>query len=685
MRKNKLYTVNQWNKPFFDLERKNLFSDGTPPQGLDIARQQANAQAMSSYANSTNAFGVSKADNPFSKMNMARGLKGMASGAKNLVGGFGAGSIGGGMLGAVGQAVGKIGGDLIAGGLKSGAGSAISNIGGAVGGAISNVNPVLGAAVSAATGIIGGGVSALFGSAVDEEKLKAAKEGTEELNKFTSNATSIDDLSGPQAVANVEDAYRGGVFTKGAAAKKNRALKEARADARNFAFNSVENNAENLADDQMNDQLANFAAFGGELGTNGADFTNGLLQINEGGTHAQNPYDGVPMGVDSEGVPNLVEEGETIYNNYVFSDRIKVPTSVCKELGLGKDSKKGLTYAEASKKLAKESEQRPNDSISRAGLDTSLSRLAETQEFERQKKNSKEYMGLAGYCNGGKLGHKFEDGGVTFDPLVLKQGLYPPSLSTENSVLTPKAQAALERDLMKGIKQKKTGSKSYSTWMRYAPIAGSGTLALTDMLGITNKPDYSNIASLEAAAEGAGYAPNVSYTPLGDYMRYSPFDRQYYLNQLQANSRATDRALINRASPSRAAELLASGYNTTLSTGNLARQAEEYNREQYEKTKEFNRKTNMFNSQTGLEAAMANARFNQQAASTKLSGLAQAAALRDAIDKRTSAARAANLSNFLTALGNLGKENFIFNQINSDKSRGYSVNKSGQSEYKRNK
>lgn len=65
-----------------------------------------------------------------------------------------------------------------------------------------------------------------------------------------------------------------------------------------------------------------------------------------------------------EGVPNLVEEGETVFNDYVFSKRIKVPESFSKKYRLGKD----ITFAEASKKLAKESEERPNDPISRNGL-----------------------------------------------------------------------------------------------------------------------------------------------------------------------------------------------------------------------------------------------------------------------------------------------------------------------------
>jgi hypothetical protein len=40
-------------------------------------------------------------------------------------------------------------------------------------------------------------------------------------------------------------------------------------------------------------------AQGGPLNTHGGSFTNGLIFINNGGTHEANPYGGVPMGVDS--------------------------------------------------------------------------------------------------------------------------------------------------------------------------------------------------------------------------------------------------------------------------------------------------------------------------------------------------------------------------------------------------
>ena len=87
----------------------------------------------------------------------------------------------------------------------------------------------------------------------------------------------------------------------------------------------------------------------------------------------------------------------------------------------------------------------------------------------------------------------------------------------------------------------------------------------------------------------------------------------------------------------------------------------------------------MFNAQMGLEADMANARYTQQASQMGLHGLAQAAAMRDQIDARTGAARAANLSNFINGLGDIGRENFAFNQINSDRSRRHHVGHNGGS------
>lgn len=128
-------------------------------------------------------------------------------------------------------------------------------------------------------------------------------------------------------------------------------------------------------------------AYGGEMRTHGADFNNGLTFINEGGTHEENPYEGVPSGVDDEGVPNLVEEGEVIWNNeYVFSNRIKVPKHLAKKYKLGGD----LTFADAIKKVTKESLTRPNDPISNETNKAIVNEFMDEQEAirEREQQNA---------------------------------------------------------------------------------------------------------------------------------------------------------------------------------------------------------------------------------------------------------------------------------------------------------
>lgn len=55
----------------------------------------------------------------------------------------------------------------------------------------------------------------------------------------------------------------------------------------------------------------------------GAGGAKDLVTLFEGGgTHEQNPNGGIPQGTGSNGKPNLVEEGETKWNDYIFSNAI---------------------------------------------------------------------------------------------------------------------------------------------------------------------------------------------------------------------------------------------------------------------------------------------------------------------------------------------------------------------------
>lgn len=133
-------------------------------------------------------------------------------------------------------------------------------------------------------------------------------------------------------------------------------------------------------------------AFGGSLDTHGASFDNGYTYIGAGGTHEQNPYEGVQSGVDAQGNPNLVEEGELIWNDYVFSNRLPVNKELKKKYGI--NTKKKMSFADLSKKLTEESKERPNDPISKAGLDASLSMLENDQEAYKMRQEAKQAQQL---------------------------------------------------------------------------------------------------------------------------------------------------------------------------------------------------------------------------------------------------------------------------------------------------
>lgn len=72
----------------------------------------------------------------------------------------------------------------------------------------------------------------------------------------------------------------------------------------------------------------------------------------------------MPVSTAEDGLPNLVEEGEAIYKDYVFSDRLE-PTKKTKE----RLKLKGDTFSDVFKYAQKESSERPNDPISQDYVD----------------------------------------------------------------------------------------------------------------------------------------------------------------------------------------------------------------------------------------------------------------------------------------------------------------------------
>lgn len=415
-------------------------------------------------------------------------------------------------------------------------------------------------------------------------------------------------------------------------------------------------------------------AFGGDLLTHGAEWDNGLRIIGNGGTHEENPMEGVPMGMDAEGTPNLVEQGEVIFNDYVFSNRMFADGGLLESFNLPK-SYDGYSFAAIAEKLGEESKERPNDPISKRGLLSSMSRLQQAQETIRQQNQ----IGQEGvqYAHGGRMGTLFDGLGDT--PNFL-DGVDYGDWQDYGTLLEPINAEDLWNESMAGTDEGDKGNNnSKLTWLRYAPVVGA---AIGLGQNLFSKPDYTSAdAILEAANQAGNYTP-VGYTPIGNYLQYRPFDRNFYLNKLNAQAGATRRAIMNTTSPSRNAALLAADYNAQGRLGDLARQAEEYNLAQRQAVETFNRGTNMANAEMGLKAAMANQEAALKARSSRLSGVAQAMAVRDAVDARRGASMSANLTNFFNSLGDIGREEYSRNMIMSNPALYYSIDNKGNVTYK---
>lgn len=156
-----------------------------------------------------------------------------------------------------------------------------------------------------------------------------------------------------------------------------------------------------LSQSAVQNALTNYAAMGGQLSTQGGNFKTGLEVFGNGGKHEENPNGGIPQGVDSQGVPNTVEEGETKFQNYIFSNREVVDKDLQKGLGLsGRLS--GKTFAQASKMINKSREERPNDVIANRTADAQLNTLRNLQEETKQVKQQVD-MAVNQAASGGQL------------------------------------------------------------------------------------------------------------------------------------------------------------------------------------------------------------------------------------------------------------------------------------------
>ena len=141
---------------------------------------------------------------------------------------------------------------------------------------------------------------------------------------------------------------------------------------------------------------------GGFLFNHGAEWNNGVSTIDTGGSHDSNPYGGIPMGMAPDNQPNLVEQGEVIYKDYVFSNRLSPTKDELKLVNLP-EKYDDWSFARIAEDINSESSERPNDSISKRGLEDALGKLMMIQEKQRMEKGKKGTQQMMAYG-----GHKYE-------------------------------------------------------------------------------------------------------------------------------------------------------------------------------------------------------------------------------------------------------------------------------------
>lgn len=778
---------------------------------------------------------------------------------------------------AVGTAIGSTAQGLLSGGKTSGAGNVLSGLSGIA----AAIPGPWGAVASAGLKLASGVTNALFGSKINEANVAKVKENINNLKGFQSNASDWDNLAQNWANAatgmNFSNKFIGsdGVFSNKASNLAN-SLRNNIAQGEDWVERSLVNNAENIDLNMMNNLNANYGAYGGELATNGSLFTNGLLYINNGGSHESNPHEGVQLGVDPEGTPNLVEEGETVFNDFVFSKRLMVPKAFRKKYKMG--GLKDISFAEMSKRMAKESEERPNDPISLRGLQAMMRDLAMTQEALKEaqrpnqyayggnifatrgqmrtkkntggwsghykfygqdtndamqfmnngkytdeyinyvngiseaemannyntiqqyyknakdeQKNTKRYQNISAYFDAnptlkdydfstkklpdglynftktgaldGKIGGRHyalmnesqrknmfgdnskiiekhmlrsPDGALTEMPTeaiyysgiddktgytwddrfknkykrayngeykdtkdkegnTIRTYYYDPVKKStkknnyyyndngkwivaegDNPVLDimNKGKYRQERsvannsggnDYFYSLEKEKKMPKPLPTDWRYAPILGLAGAALSDAFGLTNKPDYSNANAILEASRGAGTYQPVAYQPVGNKLPEVIFDRDNYINKLNAQTGATLRNIMNTAGGNRGtalASIIAADNNALNNIGDLAIKGNEYNWNNLIKKEDFNRGTNSANSTGFLQAATANQQALMNSRQLGLKGAMTAYEMMNNARLAADAAKSANLSKLFTSIGNIGRENMAWNWRN---------------------
>ena len=372
--------------------------------------------------------------------------------------------------------------------------------------------------------------------------------------------------------------------------------------------------------DQAADQRAAraYAAYGGGINTpKFSDFPSEVTEFNTGGTHEENPYDGIPQGIAPDGLPNLVEEGEVKYDNYIFSDRLMLNKNDKKKYKF----LKGKTYADAAKAIKKQLgiDERPNDLIAKTDLEEHLNILSTLQEAERAKRGLR-----------GENRMMYKNGGHIFDAL--------------SPITIDEAKVQADSNALEN----------------YAHAVGQAMPAIGNAVGLIgnlfDKPKYEHTKNL---TQSETPVTPITYTPTHQDIKLPRLDKNFYMNKADAQAAATRRAIREQTASNpyaSSAALLAADYQGNAQRGDIRRQATEMDANTLLQEAQFNSTGRRADAEGLLKVASTNAALQDKALTRQAEKDALAARLNMAEDQAWDTANSANLTGLFDNLGAMGKE-----------------------------
>jgi len=453
-----------------------------------------------------------------------------------------------------------------------------------------------------------------------------------------------------------------GIF--GNEAKQNKAEQAERQWTNNLQAKNRQFNQQDLRQ-----SMENFNAFGGDLNAYayGGQMPSQLTSFESGGSHQSNPNGGILQGTGANGQPNLVEEGETKHEDYIFSDRLKVNPQISKDFKLPKGLN-GKTFADASKYLNREAKDRPNDPISKNGVKAHLAKLTAAQEGLKEQIQPQKGIPMEGQPNANMLAQGYANGGFIDQTHYQNPTLQGSNIGAEgmpltklNTPLVGIDQNAYARSMklqgvdwkvnpLSNVKDINVALKEYAAFRernpyqqeeiqstdfsRYAPVAANMAMGISDMFEKPEVVKYGRVAPERVTAR----------------MDYRPIDTEWMNNKMNATYAGTRDQMINNAGGNRAIAMAGlSGINQQQqnAVGEAYMKAQDINYGRKNQATQFN---------AGIEAQNVAAQNAAQQTNLQLQMQEMDANARNRAAKRNAARQA--ILNAANNVGDIGRENW---------------------------